>query len=60
MNGWGLGEEGIANPSKSTTRGVMAALWGVGVNEYWTSCIEIGRLKGRAYHIGGSSGLLGC
>ena len=54
------GEEGIANPSKSTTRGVMAALWGVGVNEYWTSCIEIGRLKGRAYHIGGSSGLLGC
>ena len=41
----------------------MGALWGVGpmgVNEYWTSCIEIGRLKGQAYHIGGSSGLLGC
>ena len=54
------GEEGIANPSKSTTRGVMGALWGVGVNEYWTSCIEIGRLKDQAYHIGGSSGLLGC
>ena len=27
---WMGGEEGIANPSKSTTRGVMAALWGWG------------------------------
>ena len=57
MNGWGGGN---SQSIKEHNEGSYGRIMGVGVNEYWTSCIEIGRLKGQAYHIGGSSGLLGC